>query len=405
MQSLIAADEGRFHVVGTDAATGEPVERWIADGRYVDGPVRDAVELTGWTLPGFVDAHCHVGYSGGGVPTDLDGAVEQARVNLAAGVLAIRDCGSPIDTRPLVGREDLPVLVRAGRHIARPKRYIRDLGVDVEPDELVAEVRRQLEYGDGWIKIVGDWIDRTVGDLAPLWPADVIAEAIAVAHAGGARVTTHVFGEDGVAAMVEAGVDCVEHGTGLTDPVIDEMARRGVRLVPTMINIENFPSFADAATRFPVYAAHMRDLYARRFDTFAKAAEAGVVLHAGTDAGGFIEHGRIVDEVQALAGLGSGHRRTLANTSHAAREWLRVPGSDPGDPADLVVFDSDPAADLDELRRPAAVLRSGRIRAGLRSAHGHSHGPGHTHSHGPSGEHSHGHQHAPDHTHDHPHPH
>ena len=67
-----------------------------------------------------------------------------------------------MDTRPLVGRDDLPVLIRAGRHIARTKRYIRELGVDLDdPAELPGEVARQLEYGDGWIKIVGDWIDRS----------------------------------------------------------------------------------------------------------------------------------------------------------------------------------------------------------------------------------------------------
>ena len=51
---------------GLDPATGEPVDLWIADGRFVDGPIADAVELTGLVLPGFVDAHCHVGYSSTG---------------------------------------------------------------------------------------------------------------------------------------------------------------------------------------------------------------------------------------------------------------------------------------------------------------------------------------------------
>ena len=215
-----------------DPATGEPVDLWISGGRFVDGPVADAVELSGWVLPGFVDAHCHVGYSPAGAAT-LDEAEQQARTNLDAGALALRDCGSPVDTRPLVGRDDLPVLIRAGRHIARTKRYIRELGVDLDdPAELPAEVARQLAYGDGWIKIVGDWIDRSLGDLAPLWPDDVLTEAIAVAHAGGARVTTHVFGEDALPGLLAAGVDCIEHGTGLTDDTIATAAARGVHLVP-----------------------------------------------------------------------------------------------------------------------------------------------------------------------------
>ncbi|WP_328841521.1 amidohydrolase family protein [Nakamurella leprariae] len=362
-------------VVGTDAATGEPIDVWLADGRFVERPAApgaaaaaDALTLTGWVLPGFVDAHCHVGYSPDGV-TDLATAEQQARTDLATGVLAIRDCGSPLDTRPLVGRADLPQLFRAGRHLARPKRYIRDLGLDLDdPGELPAAVAEQVSYGGGWIKLVGDWIDRGIGDLAPLWPDDVLAEAVAVAHAGGARVTAHVFGEDAVPGLLSAGIDCLEHGTGLTADTIDEVVRRGVHVVPTVINIANFPMFADAATRFPAYAKHMRDLYERSDDTFAAAAEAGVPLHAGTDAGGFIVHGRIVDEINGLSrALGGGSpgpdtvRRVLAMASHSAREWLGLRNYATGDPADLVVYPADPAEQPAVLRAPTAVVRAGRV--------------------------------------------
>ena len=354
-----AVSTERWHIIGTDAVTGEPVDGWMADGVFVDGPVAGAQRLGGWTLPGLVDAHCHVGYSMDG-PTDLATAEQQAIRNLAAGVLAIRDCGSPVDTRPLVGRDDLPVLIRAGWHIARPRRYIRGLGVDLEnPAELPAEVARQVEYGAGWIKLVGDWIDRSIGDLAPLWPDEVLTEAIAVAHTGGARVTAHVFAEDALPALLSAGIDCIEHGTGLTDDTIDEMARRGVHLVPTLINIANFPSFADATTRFPAYAKHMRDLHERHPDTFAAAVEAGVPVHAGTDAGGFVEHGRIADELIALTGIGLSTRDALRAASHDARAWLGVPAGVVGDPADLVVYPTDPADDPQILRRPLAVFRAG----------------------------------------------
>ncbi len=357
------AGSTRFRVVGRAAVTGEPVEYWICDGIVIDGPVRDAVELTGWVLPGLVDAHCHIGYSAQGAVTRAQ-AEEQARTNLAAGVLLIRDCGSPIDTRPLVDRDDLPVLIRAGRHIARPRRYIRELGVEVEPDRLVDEVRVQLALGGGWIKLVGDWIDRAVGDLAPLWPDDILAEAVSVAHAGGARVTAHVFGEDALPGLLGAGVDCLEHGTGLTVDTIGAMVAGGVHLVPTLINIANFPEFAAAADRYPRYAAHMRDLFARHRETFAAAVEAGVVLHAGTDAGGNVEHGLIVDEIVALAGLGLPAADAIRAASQATREFLGVPDPVPGAPADLLVFAADPRSDLSELRRPTAILRAGRVRGG-----------------------------------------
>lgn len=350
-----------LHVSGVDAATGAPVDLSVAGGVFVEGPVREPIELTGWVLPGFVDAHCHVGYSVDGA-VSLHQAEYQARTNLATGVLAIRDCGSPVDTRPLTDRDDLPVLVRAGRHLARSKRYIRDLGLELDdPADLPAEVARQVAYGGGWIKLVGDWIDRSIGDLAPLWPDDVLVRAIEVAHDAGCRVTAHVFGEDALPGLLAAGIDCIEHGTGLTDDTLDAMVRGRVHLVPTMINIANFPMFADAATRFPAYAKHMRDLHERSDATFAAAVEAGIPVHAGTDAGGYIEHGRIVDEVIALGRTGLSAREVLQATTHDARNWLGLGAQEAGDSADLVIYPADPAAEPDVLRHPAAVIRAGRV--------------------------------------------
>ena len=60
----------------------------------------------------------------------------------------------------------------------------------------------QARWGDGWVKLVGDWIDRDVGDLAPLWSDDVLKAAIDAAHANGARVTAHVFSEDALPGLI-----------------------------------------------------------------------------------------------------------------------------------------------------------------------------------------------------------
>lgn len=350
-----------LRVRGTDPATGEPVDLAVSGGRIVDGAAADAVTVTGFVLPGFVDAHCHVGYSPAG-PATPDEALNQALTNLQAGALALRDCGSPVDTSDLVDRDDLPILIRAGRHVAFVKRYIRDLGVDLDdPDDLPAEVARQVAYGSGqWVKIVGDWIDRGVGDLAPLWPDDVLAEAVAVAHAAGCRVTTHVFGEDALPGLLAAGVDCIEHGTGLTADTIATAAAQGTHLVPTLINIDNFPSFAEQAHRFPTYATHMRELYAGNRDMVRAAVDAGIPVHAGTDAGGYVEHGRIAEEVIALGEV-LGMRRALAAAAHEARAWMNVPGTEIGAPADLVVFAEDPTVDPFVLKRPAVIVRAGRV--------------------------------------------
>jgi imidazolonepropionase-like amidohydrolase len=352
-----------LHLRGVLLPGDEPRDLWVVNGRIRTEPVPNAETVFdgGFLVPGLVDAHCHVGLGPKGA-VSLDQAITQAETDRDAGTLLIRDCGSPIDTTPLQARLDLPRIVRAGRHLTRPKRYIPTIGVELaDPALLPAAVTEQAERGDGWVKLVGDWIDRETGDLAPLWPDDVLKDAVQAAHEAGARVTAHVFGEHAPDGLIAAGIDCLEHGTGLSGEQLTEMARRGIALVPTLINIENFPGIADSATKYPAYAAHMRELYAGVRTMVSTAIEAGVPLYAGTDAGGGIAHGRLADEVAALAAAGLGADRALAAASWAARDWLGWPEVKDGAAADLIGYRADPRLDLAELRTPTRIVLRGAV--------------------------------------------
>ncbi len=353
-----------MHLRGVILPEGEVRDIWVRDGSITFDPVPGAETLCrqGWIVPGLVDAHCHVGIRHGGGHEDRAGAVAQAESERAAGALLLRDAGSPIDTRFIDDHDELPRIIRAGRHIARPKRYIRELGIELDDERDLPEiVAEQARLGDGWVKIVGDWIDRSAGDLTPLWSDAILKEAIDAAHANGARVTAHVFGEDALPGLIGAGIDCLEHGTGLTDDAIEMMVAHGTALVPTLINIDTFPEIADKAGKFPVYAAHMRDLHRRVRGTVAAAHEAGVPLFAGTDAGGSIRHGRIADEIAALTGAGLSAHDALGAASWDARAWLGRPGIEDGAPADFVVYQQDPRIHPDTLTAPYAVVLRGRV--------------------------------------------
>jgi len=351
-----------YHLRGIALPEEQPVELWVTDGLLSTEPVPGAQTLCtdGWIISGLVDAHCHVGIGPKG-PVELDVAHSQAEVERDAGVLLLRDAGSPVDTRCFDEDQDLPRMIRAGRHLARPKRYVPKLGLELEDEsELPAAVARQAAAGDGWVKLVGDWIDRDTGDLAPLWSDEVLADAIAAAHAAGARVTAHVFGEEALAGLIGAGIDCLEHGTGLTEDTVAMMQGRGTALVPTLINNENFPSIAAGASKYPRYAAHMRELHAGVQATVRAAIEAGVPVYAGTDAGGGIEHGRIVDEILSLQAAGLSAHDALGSACWNARSWLGGHGLQHGAPADLLVYATDPRTDLNILRHPAHLLLRGR---------------------------------------------
>ncbi|MCT9088348.1 amidohydrolase family protein [Streptomyces sp. ASQP_92] len=358
------SDRMVLHVKGRVLAGPEDVrdELWAVDGRITyERPPGEALTLTGWALPGLVDAHCHVGLDQHGpVPDEV--SEKQALTDREAGTLLIRDAGSPSDTRWIDDREDLPKIIRAGRHIARTRRYIRNYAHEIEPGDLVAYVAREARRGDGWVKLVGDWIDRDAGDLAACWPRGEVEAAIAEAHRLGARVTAHCFAEDSLRDLVEAGIDCIEHATGLTEDTIPLFAERGVAIVPTLVNIATFPHMADGGeAKFPQWAAHMRRLHARRYDTVRSAYDAGVPVFVGTDAGGSLAHGLVAAEVAELVTAGIPALDALSATTWGARAWLGRPALEEGAPADLVLYDQDPRTDVRVLATPSRVVLRGRV--------------------------------------------
>lgn len=361
------ADDVVLHLRGQVLVGPDEVvpEAWVIGGRITfDAPraAGDRVQaVDGWVLPGLVDAHCHVGLGPQGA-VDREETLRQARTDRDAGVLLIRDAGQPGDTRWIDDRQDLPVIVRAGRHLARTRRYLRHFGHEIEPDQLAAFVRQEAKRGDGWVKLVGDWIDRDLGDLAPCWPADTLVEAIAAAHDEGVRVTAHCFGEDCLPDLIAAGIDCIEHGSGLTDATRGEAAARGIPIVATLVNTANFVSFAASGeARFPRYAAHMRALHSRRYETVAAAYESGVPIFVGTDAGGSLPHGLVAQEVAELVTAGLPVTSALDAACWGARAWLGRPGLEEGAQADLVVYDEDPRADVAVLAHPRLVVLRGRV--------------------------------------------
>jgi imidazolonepropionase-like amidohydrolase len=344
----------------------EVVDLWLVGDRVTREPVSGATTVStgGFVVPGLVDAHCHIGIAPGGAPvTTVDEARDLAVTDRDAGVLVIRDAGSPYPYPQLDDDPDVPRLARAGRHVAPVKRYLRDIGVEVEAADVAATVVEQARAGNGWVKLVGDWIDRGLGDLAPAWDAATMRAAVEAAHAMGVRAAVHTFGEEAVRILVEAGIDSVEHGCGLSADLVDEMARRGTALVPTMMNVAMLGEVADLAQpKFPVYADHMRALR-DGFPAVVRAAyEAGVPIYVGSDAGGGISHGLAAREMLLLherAGMSA--LDVLRAGSWGARDWLGFPGLVEGGLADLVTYDADPRVDLRVLAAPRHVILRGRV--------------------------------------------
>ncbi|MDN5559740.1 MAG: hypothetical protein L0G23_09950, partial [Ruaniaceae bacterium] len=249
----------------------------------------------------------------------------------------------------------------------------------------------QARYGDGWVKIIADWIDRDRGVLSPLWPDDALVDAVAAAHENGARVAAHTFSREAVDGLLAAGVDCVEHGTGMDADHIAEAARRGIAVTPTMIQIDRFEEFAKRGDeRFPEYAAQMRGMYERREEQFHAFVAAGLTILPGSDAGGELPHGLAPRELARWVEIGLDPADALYRGTVAAREYLAANPHRParngasarhsarsvaesqdgrvaigwlrdGDPADLVVYPSDPREDIAVLSTPHAIILRGTL--------------------------------------------
>ena len=132
---------GNFHLTGPVIVddTTELAEVWVEGGALRLGDRTAAGDsasgpwetIEGFVVPGLVDVHCHVGLdAGGAIAPDL--ALKQAIIDRDAGTLLIREPGSPTDTGFLHGISASPRLIRAGRFIARPKRYLRGYAREIE---------------------------------------------------------------------------------------------------------------------------------------------------------------------------------------------------------------------------------------------------------------------------------
>ena len=263
-----------------------------------------------------------------------------ARAQLAAGVLAIREPGSPDHESTGLGpHEGLPRVLTGGRFLAPPGGYFPGLAREVGEDDFPDAAEEEARASGAWAKLIGDFLGPE--GMRPNWRPETLREAARRVHAGGAKITIHATLPEVIEAAIEAEFDAVEHGTTLGDDAADVMARQGIALVPTL-----FP--LDVARGFVSTLPVSRDVADRLIASFEgqparvrRAVERGVMVFAGTDAG-MGPHGLIADEVERFLALGMSPEAALGAASWSARTWLGLPGIEEGAPADIVAYADDP---------------------------------------------------------------
>jgi imidazolonepropionase-like amidohydrolase len=331
---------------------GEPIDLYTDADRWTDDPVTGAdLVAEGWLLPGLTDAHTHPGAASRGEALNETLLLEDLGRHVDAGVTMIRSPGLAGDPPDWFGQDErTPRAVHAGPWIAQHGQFLDGWGRRASHQEMPAVAAEQASR-TGWAKITGDWGP----DDEPV-PARVLSDIVTAVHAVGGRVAVHSQVNAGAAA-VAAGVDSLEHGMCLDQELLPEMAERGIALTPTLHVIGE--TLKDVYTRpdGPRKTWYVGGASAHP-GLAAAAHEAGVTVLAGTDTR---PHGMIAAEIRALAAAGLPPHAALAAGSWAARAYLGLPGLEPGAPADAVIYDSDPRADLSVLDAPQAVILRGRL--------------------------------------------
>ncbi len=344
-------------------------------------------------LPGLVDAHTHVLLQGDITAADYDEQLlkqsipyrailgaRNAQIALAHGFTALRDLETEgamfadVDVKTAINKDEIPgPRMQVATRAMTPTGMYPLLGYSWElkvptgvqyvdgVEEARKAVREQVMYGADWIKYYSDhgYFYGPDGVLhSHVNFTDEEAKAIVEeTHRLGHKVAAHAIGSDGIAAALKAGVDSIEHGDGLTEMEIDEMVRRGIYWVPTIMV---------GAAVAPGRGGNWPKMVDTEKAAFQLALKKGVKIVLGTDAGGFDwKELNEAKEFEYYVSYGMTPMQAIRTATTTAAEllgWSNKMGTvEAGKWADLVGVSGDPLKDITELQRVKFVMKSGMV--------------------------------------------
>jgi len=203
----------------------------------------------------------------------------------------------------------------------------------------------------------GTWLG---GSRTGLMDMAVVKGAAAAAHRHGLVVFAHPQTAEGLEAALSGGVDVLAH----TDPdagpwspeLVGRLLARHMALVPTL----SLNRAITDQSQMPA-AARERFIAAGKEQLRAYAAAGGEVLF-GTDVG-FLPEKDTDEEVRWMADAGLDWRAILVSLTAAPARRMKDPARGAlsvGAPADLVLVDGDPRADVQALTRVRGTWVAGK---------------------------------------------
>ena len=188
------------------------------------------------------------------------------------------------------------------------------------------------------------------GQCSPEMTEEMLTAVCNEAHQAHRLVAGHCHGGIGVDWAIEAGVDTFEHGRFLTDKQLGALADNNRSLVPTLSpearrSELSEPPSDPALARWSAIATDVM------YDTVCRAANLGVNIVAGTDAGmPHVRHGTIAYEIKHLGIAGLSNIDALCTATSNAAKALgledKIGRLKTGHFGDVIFVDGDPWEDL-----------------------------------------------------------
>lgn len=339
-------------------------------------------------MAGLLNMHTHLSLSlpgpGGAAVSDLSPhalalyMASGARRTLLSGVTTVR-CVAEKDHAEFAVRRAItegwligPRILTAGRALCCTGGHGHQ-GADTlqcdGADAFRRGARAQIAAGADLIKVMisGGIAGEHEKIDTPQLTADEIAAVLDTAHAWGRRVTAHAGPAPIIEQAVRLGLDCVEHGYQLTEPVAALMAERGTSLVPTLI-VTRCTDFFDSLGVPEWMRQRSLGAGARHAKSYRMALDAGVEVMLGSDMPPFWSTGgtsATVRELEHMVEFGLAPLEALRAATIVPARWLGVDGEigtvEPGKYADLIAMDADPTRDVGALRTLRWVMKNGEV--------------------------------------------